>query len=218
MPRGSGQPRGTCSEFSPKALGEARRGEGSVCARICACVSVCGCKVGKAVRLPRGRHEGTSRIFSVGGGDWVPKTLGAELGRDWMEDHSSLARSLQTVLFCFVFFLFRFFSLSLRLVAHAISRCRLCPGMQFGSEYSSRCGDFPIPAKRANPGGHGTRARPDQFYANERSLGEDLPRGGGSGVTCQFRGRNGHFARFRDSVLSLAFAVEEKVQLSGESQ
>lgn len=133
-----------------------------------------------------------------------------------MEDHSSLTGSLAlslSKLFCFLSLFF-----FLRLVAHAISRCRLCTGMLFGSQYSSRCGGFPIPAKRANPGGHATRARPDQFYANERLLGEDLPRGGGSGVTSQFLGRNGHFTCFRDSALSLRLAIEGKVQLSGESQ
>lgn len=55
-------------------------------------------------------------------------------------------------------------------------------------------------------------ARPDQFYANERSLGEDLPRGGGSGVTFQFRGRSDHSTGADGSVLSPLLASEGKVQ------
>lgn len=92
-----------------------------------------------------------------------------------------------------------------------MSRCRLCPGMLCVPEY--RCHGFPSPAKRGNSiEATGPGARPDQFYANERSLGEDPLRGGGSRVTWQFRGRSDHSTRSHGSVLFLSLAAEGKVQ------
>lgn len=68
---------------------------------------------------------------------------------------------------------------------------------------------FPSPAERAHGGGGGTGPQPDQFYANERSVGEDLPRGGGSGATCQFRVRDDHSTPFHSSALSPRFAARK---------
>lgn len=99
-----------------------------------------------------------------------------------------------------------------------MSRYRLGTGMLFGSECSSCEVASPSRQSAQTLAAKGPGAQPDQFYANERSLGEDLPRGGGSGVTCQFRGKNGHFTFFHSSALCLPFAVEGKVHLSEESE
>lgn len=124
-----GQSQGTRSEFSPKApRGSPARGGVCVCAHVCVCprVSACVCKVDKGVRLPRGRCEGTSRFSSVRGGDLVPET-----GKlNWRGVHGrpqlSCARSHFISPNCFLSFPFLFSFL--RLVAHAMSRYRLCTG------------------------------------------------------------------------------------------
>lgn len=76
--------------------------------------------------------------------------------------------------------------------------------MQLGcyADLDIRCRGFPAGQSARTLLAWGRGVRPDQFYANERSLGEDLPRGGGSGVTCQFRGRSAQSTRFRSSSLS----------------
>lgn len=138
--RGLGQSRGTRSQFSPEAARESPpRGGVCVCAHVCLCprVSVCVCKGDKRVHLPQGRCEGTSRFPSVRGGDRVPDSWKL----NWKDGEGRpqlAARSLSpNCCFFFSFFLFSssFLSFFSRLVAHAISRCRLCTGMLCGPEY-----------------------------------------------------------------------------------
>lgn len=214
-----GQSQGTRSEFSPKApRGSPARGGVCVCAHVCVCprVSACVCKVDKGVRLPRGRCEGTSRFSSVRGGDLVPET-----GKlNWRGVHGrpqlSCARSHFISPNCFLSFPFLFFFF--KVSSSRNEQVQALHWMLFGSECSSCEVASPSRQSAQTLAAKGPGAQPDQFYANERSLGEDLPRGGGSGVTCQFRGRNGHFTLFHSSALCLPFAVEGKVQLSEESE
>lgn len=70
--------------------------------------------------------------------------------------------------------LFSFSSLPfsfLRLVAQAMSRYRLCTGMLFGSECSSREVASPSRQSAQTLAAKGAGAQPAEFYANERSLG-----------------------------------------------
>lgn len=108
----------------------------------------CVCK-DKGVRLPGAVARGPSMFLPLGEVTGCLGLLEAELEtRGGKTAVCCLALSLSKLFFPFFLFFF------LRLVAHAMSRCRFCTGMLCGPEY--RCRGSPSPAKRANPGGHGT--------------------------------------------------------------
>lgn len=196
-PRGPGHSRGTRSGFSPETLrGSPPRGGVCVCAHVCVCrrVSLCVCKVDEGVRLPRADARGPAGSLLQG-----EVTPGSSAGEMWTEDHSSLPRARTSSVRTGFVFLSPVCCIALRLAAHAVGACRLCSGVLFDLN-SVALSVTPQPRKAREPWRPRTAARPGQFYANDRSLGEDPPRGGGSGVTCHFRGRYGHFARSRGSV------------------
>lgn len=134
--------------------------------------------------------QGTGRFPSVGGGDQVPETLGSWTGEMRKEDYSAHSRSPNWFSFSFFFpppsssppppppFL---------RLAHSMNRCKLCTGMFCRPvcplPWLPQPGKAREPWRRGDPVSGWTG-----FMLMNDHWGEDLPRGGGSGVTCQFLG------------------------------